>query len=189
MAICTRLPRLASSTVDGRATPACSPARRPGATRAYPTKRPNTTQALCPPKPNEFDVSRAPATCVHARVVASRCKAGVFAHEARCRECAGRPARRPVRPRRSASRPPPWRDPALWSEPRRPCLPPRRQERDPRARHSTEAAGGRPPAGAPTSSIAKQFGHSAERGSVERCGRALSGTSRSSPLREGRRTP
>ena len=30
---------------------------------------------------------------------------------------------------------------------------------------------------------------SAERGSVERCGRAPSGTSRSSPLREGRRTP
>jgi len=65
----------------------------------------------------------------------------------------------------------------------------RRQERDPRARHSIEAARGRPPAGAPTSSIAKQIGHCAERGSVERCGRAPSGTSRSSPLREARRTP
>ena len=35
--------------------------------------------------------------------------------------------------------------------------------------------------GAPTSSIAKQFGHSAERGSVGRCGRVPSGTSRSLP--------
>lgn len=80
---------------------------------------------------------------------------------------------------------------ANW-KPRTPyssCLPPRRQEQDPRARHSTEAAGGRPPAGAPKSSVAKQFGHSAEWGSVERCGRAPSGTSRSSLLREGRRTP
>jgi hypothetical protein len=72
---------------------------------------------------------------------------------------------------------------------RRTRLPHRRQEQDPRARHSTEAARRRPPAGAPTSSIAKQFGHSAERGSVERCGQAPSGTSHSSLLREGRRTP
>ena len=52
-----------------------------------------------------------------------------------------------------------------------------------------KAAGERPPAGAPTSSIVRRFGHSAERGSVEWDGRAPSGTSRSSPLREGRRTP
>src|SRR5918994_7162494 len=37
--------------------------------------------------------------------------------------------------------------------------------------------------------FARQFEHSAERGSVARCGRAPSGTSRSSLLREGRRTP
>ena len=67
------------------------------------------------------------------------------------------------------------------------ALPPRRQE--PRAWHATEVAGGRPSAGAPTGSVAIRFGHSAGRGSVEGCGRAPSGTSRSSLLRAGRRTP
>jgi hypothetical protein len=56
-------------------------------------------------------------------------------------------------------------------------------------RHSTEAAAERPPAGARMSNIAKRFRQSAKRGSVERCGRAPSGTSRSSFLREERRTP